>query len=299
MNEQLTRSKRADQIWSWILKFGVLLSLITTAAVVLLLSRETWHFLNVVPMKEFFFGAQWEPLIEPKTFGVRSLVNGTFMVAFGSLILALPLGLYSAFYLSEISHPRMRGILKPALEILAGIPTVVYGYFAITFVTPLLRKVLPELEIFNALSASIVVAIMILPMIASLCDDAFRALPRSLREGGYALGATTREVIWGVLLPAASGRVVAAIMLAVSRAAGETMAVSLAAGSTPNNSVNFLESIQTMTAYIVQVSLGDVASGSIEYLSSYAVGALLFFITMLLNGVGTYLIFKAPKGVSA
>lgn len=277
----------------------MLLSLITTAAVVLLLSRETWHFLNVVPMKEFFFGAQWEPLIEPKTFGVRSLVNGTFMVAFGSLILALPLGLYSAFYLSEISHPRMRGILKPALEILAGIPTVVYGYFAITFVTPLLRKVLPELEIFNALSASIVVAIMILPMIASLCDDAFRALPRSLREGGYALGATTREVIWGVLLPAASGRVVAAIMLAVSRAAGETMAVSLAAGSTPNNSVNFLESIQTMTAYIVQVSLGDVASGSIEYLSSYAVGALLFFITMLLNGVGTYLIFKAPKGVSA
>lgn len=297
MNEFID-SRRVDKIWEWILRFGVLLSLLTTAAVILLLSIETYHFFKIVSFNEFFTGLTWEPLIEPKSFGVRPLVNGTLMISFGSLFLALPLGLYSAFYLSEIAHPKLRAILKPTLEILAGIPTVVYGYFAITFVTPMLRKFFPELEIFNALSASVVVAIMILPMIASLCDDAFRALPRSLREGGYALGATLNEVIWGILLPAASGRVLAAVMLAVSRAAGETMAVSLAAGSTPNNSLNFFQSIQTMTAFIVQVSLGDVASGGVEYLSSFAVGALLFFITMLLNGIGTYLIFKAPRGVS-
>jgi phosphate transport system permease protein len=287
-----------DRVWAWILRSGVFLSLATTLAVILLMSREAYHFFQTVSFFEFFTSHQWEPLIEPKSFGVRPLVIGTFMVAFGALFLALPIGLYTAFYLSEFASEKIRGILKPTLEILAGIPTVVYGYFAITFVTPMLRKFLPDIEIFNALSAAIVVAIMILPMISSLCDDAFRALPRSLREGGYALGATSNEVVLGVLLPAASGRVVAAIMLAVSRAAGETMAVSLAAGSTPTDSVNFLQSIQTMTAFIVQVSLGDVAAGGIEYLSSYAVGALLFFITLILNGFGTYLIFKAPRGVS-
>lgn len=288
----------ADKVWENVLKVGVFLSLLTTISVIFLLATETYNFFNLVSISEFFKSAQWEPLIEPKSFGVRPLVIGTFLIAFGSLFFALPFGLFSAFYLSEMAGPKVRNILKPALEILAGIPTVVYGYFAITFVTPMLRSVFPSIEIFNGLSAAIVVAIMILPMIASLCDDAFRALPRSLREGAYSLGATSSEVIWGVLLPASLGRVVAAVMLALSRAAGETMAVSLAAGSTPNSSFNFLESIQTMTAFIVQVALGDVASGGVEYLSSFAVGALLFIITLILNGIGTYLIFKAPRGIS-
>ncbi len=291
-------SRHIDIVWENILKVGVLISLFTTVAVIMLLAKETWSFFNIVSFHEFFTSAHWEPLIEPKSFGIRPLVTGTFLIAFGSIVIALPFGLFSAFYLSEMASSRVRSILKPALEILAGIPTVVYGYFAITFVTPLLRKVFPSIEIFNGLSASIVVALMILPMIASLCDDAFRALPRSLREGAYGLGATSNEVIWGVLLPASSGRVVAAVMLALSRAAGETMAVTLAAGSTPNSSFNFLQSIQTMTAYIVQVALGDVAGGGIEYFSCFAVGALLFIITLILNGIGTYLIFKAPRGVS-
>jgi phosphate transport system permease protein len=291
-------SRYIDFLWENILKVGVFLSLLTTVTVIILLAKETWSFFHLVSIAEFFGGIRWEPLIQPKTFGVRPLVIGTFLIAFGSLFFALPFGLFSAFYLSEMANPKIRSLLKPALEILAGIPTVVYGYFAITFVTPLLRVIFPSIEIFNALSASIVVAIMILPMIASLCDDAFRALPRSLREGAYALGATSNEVIWGVLLPASSGRVIAAVMLALSRAAGETMAVTLAAGSSPNSSFNFLESVQTMTAFIVQVALGDVASGGVEYLSSFAVGALLFVITFILNGIGTYLIFKAPRGVS-
>lgn len=292
------RPKGYDATFSWILGLGVLLSILTTIAVVFLLWRESFQFFKTVPLSEFFSVGTWEPLVEPKSFSVWPLVVGTMMVAFGSILLALPLGLFSAFYMSEMAGPKVRGWLKPTLEILAGIPTVVYGYFAISFITPLLRKIWPDIQIFNALSASVVVAIMVLPMIASLCDDAFRALPRSLREGGYALGATSSEVVWGVLLPAASGRVVAAVMLAISRAAGETMAVTLAAGSTPNASFNFFESIQTMTAFIVQVSLGDVASGGVEYLSSFAVGGLLFVITLFLNGFGTYLIFKAPRGVS-
>jgi phosphate transport system permease protein len=292
------KSYYIDKTLGWILALGVLLSVLTTVSVMVLLGRETFTFFSQVSIHEFFTGRQWEPLIEPKSFGVIPLVSGTLMIAFGSLFLALPFGLYAAFYLSELAPKNLRNLLKPALEILAGIPTVVYGYFAITFITPLLKNIFPDIQIFNALSASIVVAIMILPMIASLCDDAFRSVSASLREGGYALGATTSEVSWGILLPAASGRVVAAVMLAVSRAAGETMAVTLAAGSTPNMEWNFMESIQTMTAFIVQVSLGDVASGGIEYLSSFAVGAVLFVVTLVLNGIGTYLIFKAPRGVA-
>lgn len=274
---------------------NVFLSVVTTFLVVALLGTETFHFFQIVNFKEFFLGLHWEPLIEPKSFGVAPLIAGTAMIAFGSLIIALPIGLFSAFYLSEFASRKTRSFLKPALELLSGIPTVVYGYFAITAITPVLQKYIPGLEIFNAVSASIVVAVMILPMITSLVDDAFRALPRSLREGGYALGATSNEVIIGVLLPAARGRVFAAIMLALSRTVGETMAVTLAAGSTPNLDFNFLKSIQTMTAFIVQVSLGDVASGGVEYLSCFAVGAVLFLITFILNGFGTYLIFKSPR----
>ena len=189
----------------------------------------------------------------------------------------------SAIFLSEYASERARSILKPVLEVLAGIPTVVYGFFALTFVTPILRTVLPDTHVFNAASAAIVVGIMVLPMVASLCDDAFRAVPDNLREGAYSLGATSFEVTTRVVVPAGLSGVFAAFVLAISRAIGETMAVTLAAGATPNLTMNPLESIQTMTAYIVQVSLGDTPAGTLTYQTLFAVAAVLFLVTLCLN----------------
>jgi phosphate transport system permease protein len=214
---------------------------------------------------------------------VLPLVVGTLMIVVTSAIVALPTGLATAIYLSEYASARVRDVVKPLLEILAGVPTVVYGYFALTTVTPLLQKVVPATQVFNAASAGIVVGIMILPMVASLCEDALSAVPVSLRGAGYALGATKREVAVQIVVPAAMSGVMASFVLALSRAIGETMAVTLAAGATPNLTGNPLESIQTMTAYIVQVSLGDTPAGTIEYKTLFAVGALLFVITLGLN----------------
>ena len=237
-------------------------------------------------------GTRWAPLLEPKSFGVLPLVNGTFMIVLGSIGLALPAGLLIATYLNEFASDRLRSMIKPALEVLAGIPTVVYGFFALTFVTPVLKVVFPEIQIFNGASGAIVVAIMILPMIASLVDDGFRSVPSALREGAYGLGANSFEVITQVVMPAASTRIMAAVILAVSRAIGETMAVTLAAGATPKITANPLESIQTMTAYIVQVTSGDVQAGGIEYQTVYVVGALLFVITFLMNVIGNIVLSK-------
>lgn len=269
--------------------------MVTTLSVFGLLSKESVSFFSEVSLKEFFGGTRWEPLLVPKSFGVWPLVSGTMMVATGAMLIAVPSGVMSAVYLSEYSDRRIRSWLKPILEILAGIPTVVYGFFALTFITPVLKNLVPDIQIFNALSGAIVVGVMVLPMISSLTDDALQALPSSLREGGYSLGATSFEVVKDVLLPAAAGRILAAVLLAFSRAVGETMAVTLAAGSTPKMDWNYLESIQTMTAFIVQVSLGDTPSGGIEYLSLFAVGALVFVMTMLLNGLGGYVIVKSSK----
>ncbi len=268
----------------------VLVTVLTTGTVVLILGRESLNFFSQVSLFEFLFGTRWEPLLEPKSFGVLPLVSGTLLIVVGSMLLAAPAGLLIAAYLNEFASSRFRAIIKPTLEILAGIPTVVYGYFALTFVTPIIKTVLPDIQIFNALSAAIVVGIMILPMISSLCDDAFRAVPGDLRDGAYALGATPYEVTTQIVLPAAKSRVGASIVLAVSRAIGETMAVTLAAGATPTLTLNPLESIQTMTAYIVQVSLGDTPAGGIEYLTIYAVATLLFVMTLSMNMFGNYLI---------
>ena len=281
------------------IRFGLLLcviiSVLTTIAVVVLMGRESWAFFERVSVLEFLFGTQWTPLLEPKSFGVLPLVVGTLVIVVGSMALALPAGMLVAVFLSEFSSERLRSWMKPILELLAGIPTVVYGYFALSFVTPLLATVFPQIQVFNALSASIVVGIMILPMICSLCDDAFRAVPTATKEGAYALGATPYEVISHIVIPAASSRIGAASILAISRAVGETMAVVLAAGATPNMSLNPLEGVQTMTAYIVQVAMGDVQAGGIEYLSSFAVGILLFVMTLTMNIVGNHLIFRAPR----
>jgi phosphate transport system permease protein len=258
-------------------------SVATTVAIILILLKESALFFREVPILDFLFGTRWTPLLEPRSFGVLPLLSGTLLIVIGSSLVALPVGLATGIYLSEYASDRVREVVKPVLEILAGIPTVVYGYFALTFVTPVLQTFFNQIRIFNAASASIVVGIMVLPMVASLCDDAFRAVPKSLRNGAYALGATRLEVTLGVTLPSATSGVVASFVLAISRAIGETMAVTLAAGATPKMTLNPAESIQTMTAYIVQVSLGDTPAGTIEYQTIFAVAALLFAITLLMN----------------
>ncbi len=260
-----------------------IISVLTTAIVIGILVVETSSFFAEVSVIDFLFGTQWRPLLEPKAYGILPLLAGTMLVVVGSSLVALPVGLACAVYLSEYATDRTRNIIKPVLEILAGIPTVVYGYFAIAFVTPGLRVVFDDVQIFNAASAAIVVGIMVLPMVASLCDDALRSVPSSLREGAYSVGATSFEVTARVVVPAALSGIFAAFVLAVSRAIGETMAVTLAAGATPNLTLNPLESIQTMTAYIVQVSLGDTPSGSLAYKTLFAVASVLFSITLLMN----------------
>jgi len=259
------------------------LSVLTTFAIIVVLAGEVYPFFREVPFFDFMTGTRWTPLLEPRSFGVLPLVCGTFLVVVGSALIAIPVGLACAVYLAEYASSPVRSFLKPLLEILAGIPTVVYGYFALTFVTPLLKAVFPSTHVFNAAGASIVVGIMILPMVASLCDDALRAVPESLRQGAYALGATPFEVTTRVVVPAALSGIAASFVLAASRAIGETMAVTLAAGATPNMTLNPLESIQTMTAYIVQVSLGDTPAGTVEYQTIFAVGVLLFLITLCMN----------------
>lgn len=265
------------------------ISTVTTAAVIGVLAFETWGFLQQVPLTDFLFGTKWTPLLQPKSYGLLPLLAGTMMIVVGSALVAIPIGLASAIYLSEYASDRARSILKPVLEVLAGIPTVVYGFFALTFVTPMLKVILPETHIFNAASAAIVVGIMVLPMVASLCDDAFRAVPESLREGAYSLGATSFEVTARVVVPAGLSGVFAAFVLAISRAIGETMAVTLAAGATPILTLNPLESIQTMTAYIVQVSLGDTPQGTLTYQTLFAVASVLFLITLTLNVLANFI----------
>lgn len=267
-----------------------LISVLTTIAIIAILSEESFHFFQEVSPIDFFFGTEWFPLFEPKAFGVLPLLWGTMIVTIGAAMIALPIGLATAIYLSEYASDRMRSIIKPILEILAGVPTVVYGYFALSFITPLLQIVFPETQVFNALSAAIVVGIMILPMIASLSDNALTSVPLSLRQGAFALGATPYEVSTQVVVPAGLSGVMASFLLAISRAIGETMAVTLAAGATPNLSMNILGSIQTMTAYIVQVSLGDTPAGTIVYQTIFAVAALLFMITLTLNIISQWIL---------
>ena len=259
------------------------ISAVTTVAVIGILAVETWGFLQQISLVEFLFGTRWSPLLHPKSYGLLPLLAGTTLIVVGASLVALPVGLASAIFLSEYASELTRNILKPVLEVLAGIPTVVYGFFALTFVTPLLRIVLPDTHVFNAASAAIVVGIMVLPMVASLCDDAFRAVPDNLREGAYSLGATSFEVTTRIVVPAGLSGVFAAFVLAISRAIGETMAVTLAAGATPNLTMNPLESIQTMTAYIVQVSLGDTPAGTLTYQTLFAVSSVLFLVTLCLN----------------
>jgi phosphate transport system permease protein len=267
-------------------------SLITTFAIIFVLAEETVAFFREVSFQDFFLETRWRPLSGNPSFGIWELVAGTLNVVIWSLLMAVPVGLASAIYLSEYAHPRTRRVLKPMLEALAGVPTVVYAYFALNFVTlDILRPVLGnDVPIFNALSASVMLAVMILPTIASLSEDAMTSVPRDLREAAYGLGATKLEVALRVVLPAALSGVIASILLAIARVVGETMIVAIAAGSTPNLTLWPLSTIQTMTGFMLQVGLGDAARGTVDYQSLFAVGSMLFIITLLFNIAATWFV---------
>lgn len=271
-------------------------SVVITFSIVFVLGRETVMFFQSpeVSVGEFFTGTEWRPTFDPPKFGMVPLMTGTLMITLGSALVAVPLGLASAIYLAEYARPWVRKVLKPILEILAGIPTIVYGYFALFHLTPMLRRVFgaDDIEVFNGASGAIVVGVMTLPLVASLCDDAITAVPRSLREGGKALGSTNYETIRKIVLPAALSGIMASFILAVSRAIGETMAVTLAAGSQPQVTFDPGESIQTMTAYIVQISKGDTPAGSTAYLTLFAVAATLFVVTYALNVLARKIVRK-------
>ena len=259
------------------------MSVATTFGVILALFSETVDFFRQVSFREYFGDTRWTPLFSSKRFGIWALVSATLLTSAIALLIAVPLGLLSAIYLSEFAHRRVRDTVKPMLEILAGVPTVVYGFFALLFVTPLLRNFIPTLGTFNSLSAGIVMGVMIIPLVSSLSEDALSSVPMSLRQGAFALGATRREVATQVVMPAALSGIVASIVLALSRAVGETMIVAIAAGQSPNFTLDPRVTVETMTAYIVQVSLGDTPAGSIEYQTIFAVGSTLFVMTFLMN----------------
>jgi phosphate transport system permease protein len=259
-------------------------SVLTTFGIVFVLLFETINFFREVSIVEFFTSTTWSAAFANPQFGILVLASGTLLTTLIAIAVALPVGLLAAMFLSEYASQGLRRWLKPALEILAGVPTIVYGYFALTFVTPLLREtVFPNMTIFNALSAGLVMGVMIVPTIASVSEDAIHAVPRSLREGAYALGATRRETATRIVLPAALSGIVAATILGISRAVGETMIVAVAAGNLAQLTANPLESVQTMTAFIVQVASGDTPTGSLTYNTIFAVGSTLFVMTLILN----------------
>jgi phosphate transport system permease protein len=272
-----------ERLVGWVLFACAAASTLVTVGIVVVLASETVAFFSEVSLLEFVTETRWTPNFQEQHFGIAPLLAGSLLVAGGAAVIALPVGLLTAIFLSEYAPRRLRAVLKPVLEILAGIPTVVYGYFALTFITPLLRTFLPGTDVYNAASASIVVGIMVIPMVSSLSEDALRAVPAALREGAYALGATKLEVSTRVVVPGALSGILASFILALSRAIGETMAVTIAAGNLANLTLNPLESIQTMTAFIVQVSLGDTPQGSVVYRSLFAVGMTLFMITLAMN----------------
>lgn len=260
------------------------LSVLTTFGIVFVLIFETINFFQEVSIVEFLTSTRWAASFANPSFGIVVLAAGTLLTTLIAIAVALPVGLLAAIFLSEYASPRLRRWLKPALEILAGVPTIVYGYFALTFVTPLLRETLfPSMTIFNALSAGLVMGVMIIPTIASVSEDAIYAVPRSLREGAYALGATKRETATRIVVPAALSGIVAATILGISRAVGETMIVAVAAGNLAQLTANPLQPVQTMTAFIVQVASGDTPTGSLTYNTIFAVGSTLFVMTLILN----------------
>jgi phosphate transport system permease protein len=281
--------KVTESIIEKLLAFSGLVTILTTVGIIWVLVSESWSFFAEIPLSDFLFDTEWTPLFANKHYGILPLLSGTLLTTLIAIITALPLGLIIAVYLSEYVHKDVKRSIKPALEILAAVPTVVYGFFALTVVTPFLQTFIPGLGSFNALSAGLVMGIMIVPLISSLSEDALSAVPKSLREASYGMGATRFQTSFRVIVPAASSGILVSIILAVSRAIGETMVVAIAAGQQPNLTFDPREAVETITAYIVQVSLGDVEHGSMEYKTIFAAGISLFVFTFLLNNLSYYI----------
>jgi phosphate transport system permease protein len=279
------RRRWGEELIKALLILAALISVLTTTGIVFALLRETIDFFGSVGIADFLTGSKWTPLFEPPSFGVRPLVIGTFLITFIALFVAAPLGLGAAIYLSEYARPRVRKTIKPVLELLAGVPTIVFGYFALTFFTPNILQDLLHLDvnIFNALSAGIIMGFMIIPTVASVAEDAMSAVPQSLREGAYGLGASKLQVSLRIVFPAALSGIVAAVILGVSRAVGETMIVLLASGQVASNSLDPKEPHFSLASFIGSTAGGDTPTGSIEYKTIFAVGMLLFVITLLMN----------------
>jgi len=275
---------------------SALFSVFITLGIIAVLVFETYGFFKEVSIIDFLTDTQWTPLFSEKHFGILPLFAGTFLTTAIAMLVALPVGLISAIFLSEYAPDGLRAIIKPMLEVLAAVPTVVYGYFALLFVTPLLQNIIPSLSGFNALSPGIVMGIMIIPIVSSLSEDSMHAVPMGLREGAYALGATKLQVAMRVVVPSAFSGIAASFILGISRAVGETMVVAIAAGLQPRLTVNPLVPIETVTAYIVQVSLGDTPAGTLEYRTIFAVGMSLFVVTFALN-ILSYLLAKRFREV--
>jgi phosphate transport system permease protein len=284
--------KIKEKLIEFILSAAAWLTIITTVGIIVILFTESSAFFKDISIKEFLTGTEWTPLFEEKKFGILPLLTGTLVTSAVAIIFALPIGITISIYLVEYAGRKFRNTVKPLLEILAAIPTVVYGFFALTVVTPFLKTIFPEISTFNALSAGLVMGIMIIPMISSLSEDALHAVPGSLKEASYGLGATKFQTAFKVMIPAASSGIIVSVILAVSRAFGETMIVAIAAGQQPILSLNPLKAMETITAYIVQVSLGDVPHGSMEYKTIFATALFLFIFTFILNNVSYIVIRK-------
>jgi phosphate transport system permease protein len=287
-----SRRRWGEDVVKGVLALFALISVATTVGIVVALLFPALEFFAEISLTDFFTGREWAPLFEPAHFGVLPLIGGTLLVTLIASIVAMPLGLGAAIYLSEYASPRARGILKPALETLAGIPTIVFGYFALTFMTTLLRDIGIEVDIFNTLSAGLVMGVMLMPIVASLSEDAMGAVPRDLRDGAYALGSTKVQVATRIVVPAAISGIVASFVLAISRAVGETMIVLVAMGQQPNLTFDPREAAEAMTAFIAATGAGDVPTGSIEYKTIFAVGATLFVMTLVMNVFAIRLVRK-------
>jgi phosphate transport system permease protein len=283
---QRRRRQRIDRAIEAVLLAAASVSVFVTVGIVYVLISESWQFFQHVPLKDFLTDTQWTPLFDDAHFGIMVLLSGTITSSLVALAVAVPLGTIIAIYLSEFAPFRVREVAKPFLELLGGVPTIVYGYFALLFVTPLLQKLIPELPGFNLLSAGLVMGIMIIPYVSSISEDAMRAVPMSLREGSYAMGATRFQTAVGVVVPAAFSGIASAYILGISRAVGETMILAVAAGMQPNLTFNPLEPAATITAYIVQVALGDLPHGSIGYQTIFAAGLTLMLLTLAFNVLG-------------
>ena len=280
---------KKEKIIEGLLKFSALVTILTTVGILYVLLSESIAFFREVSIWEFITDKEWTPLFVNKHFGIMPLVAGTLLTTFIAISVALPIGITIAIYLSEYAHKKFKKIVKPLLEILAAVPTVVYGFFALTVVTPFLQSIIPSMSGFNALSAGIVMGIMIIPYVSSLSEDALSAVPKELRNGSYAMGSTRLQTAFKVMVPAASSGIIVSVILAFSRAIGETMIVAIAAGQQPRLTMNPLVPVETITAYIVQVSLGDVQHNSIEYRTIFAAGITLFIFTFILNNIGFYI----------